>query len=127
MTQCLFTLARSTDPAGSHDAARRMVTSGARESQNQRVWWAVREHPNATYHEIAGHAGLQPIQAQRRCSYARCREPVMIEHHDLGGIAFMCIDHWNELCDLERDTPEFEAFRLKLGLDAQSAAASASA
>lgn len=58
----------------------------------------------------------------RRYSHARCRDPVEIEHHDLGGIAFLCAAHWNELCSLERDTPEFEAFRRRLGLKPEAVA-----
>lgn len=59
---------------------------------------------------------------RRRCSHARCRDAVCYEHHDLGGTALLCERHWRELCDLQRGTPEFEAFRRRLGLEAEAVA-----
>lgn len=34
----------------------------------------------------------------------------------------MCERHFQELCDLDRGTPEFEAFRRRLGLSAEAVA-----
>lgn len=51
-------LARSTDAGGSHDAAARMVRSGALDIQKDRTAVAVKRHPGMTSMELARATGM---------------------------------------------------------------------
>lgn len=62
------TLARRTDPATSHEAARRNVGSGANGSQKTRVLEALRANPGATSAELARAMGVDRAMTARRLS-----------------------------------------------------------
>lgn len=66
MTQFTFAdipAARSTDPATSREA---VANHAGRETNCQRVWWAVKDHPGMTYRELAGIVGLDEVEVMRR-------------------------------------------------------------
>ena len=63
-----FKLARRTDPATSKEAA---VKASKSESHRQAVWWAVRDHPNCTYRELACHVEFEAVEVMRRLNDLR--------------------------------------------------------
>ncbi len=59
-------LARKDDPLGSHEAAKKLIKSGRRKSQKQRVLEALRRNPGCTSAELAVYSGLDRIMCARR-------------------------------------------------------------
>lgn len=63
-------LARRDDPSSSHQAARRMVTSGARDSHMLCVVAAIRRAPGHTSAELAKLTGMERHEVARRTADA---------------------------------------------------------
>ena len=71
MTQSAFSfpaLARTTDPRSSHDAAERLVSSGALSRQESDVLAALVAHPGRTSKSLAEVSGLDRHMVARRLS-----------------------------------------------------------
>jgi len=64
--QLAIGLARNTDPATSHEAARYVTQSGTRKSQKDLVLDFVRRNPLRTYKEIAKGLDICPFAVARR-------------------------------------------------------------